>query len=257
MPGIIWGMKKQTVVDGTLASYLELNNQAKQTMVVLHGWGHESASWLGVVERLPKNFRYILIDLPGFGGTQLLPVVADVPEYAEFIQSFLKKMHINHAWFLGHSFGGQIAAYLAIHSPALVERLVLVSPAIVRTKVLKDKIKIFLFRQFGIIQRLFPRRLVEWVLRRVTATDYYNSSPAHRQILKKIVNFEQKDDVTGIESPTLILWGENDSAIAYEGKYLAEIIENARLKVLFGVGHNVHLYKPGLLANEVERYMRI
>ncbi|MCP5077676.1 MAG: alpha/beta fold hydrolase, partial [Psychromonas sp.] len=36
-------------------------------LVLLHGWGVNSAVWQPVVELLGKHFRLHLIDLPGFG----------------------------------------------------------------------------------------------------------------------------------------------------------------------------------------------
>lgn len=246
----------QIVIDGILTSYKVLNPKADQTMLVLHGWGHDLSRWVGVVQELDRRFRYVLVDLPGFGGTSHLEGVADVPEYGKFVESFIRELEVEKCWILGHSFGGQIAVYLAVVKPSMISGLVLVSPAVVRLKSLRNKVKIFIFKRFGIIKRIVPRLWVEAVLRRVTDTDYYESSDQQREILKRITSFELVYKLNKVKALTLLLWGERDTAIAYKAKEVAEKIPDCRLKVLYGEGHNVHLSNNPLLVYEINAYLR-
>jgi pimeloyl-ACP methyl ester carboxylesterase len=67
--------------------------------------------------------RVVAPDLPGYGDEPLLPGEVD---YVEHAASHL----VGPSAVVGCSFGGRIAVELAVHRPELVERLVLVAPAL-------------------------------------------------------------------------------------------------------------------------------
>ena len=46
---------------------IERNPQAKQTVLLVHGYGASSASWLPVIPTLAERYHVLAIDLPGFG----------------------------------------------------------------------------------------------------------------------------------------------------------------------------------------------
>lgn len=234
----------QTVVDGILTQYQVVNPRSSKTILFLPGWGQNGSLWLPVVNQLNPDFKYILLDLPGFGQTQLLPSPATLPDYANFVLSFMAKQKISQPAIFGHSFGGQIAAYLAIHRPRSLSALILLSPAIDRRRSLKQKAKICLYHHFSFLKSLLPPAILKRLLSLVSSTDYYNSSPTHRQVLKNIVNFDLTGQLNLINTPSFLLWGENDTEIAYSGQTIANLIPNCRLYLLHQSDHSPHLSSP-------------
>jgi pimeloyl-ACP methyl ester carboxylesterase len=168
---------------------------------------------------------------------------------------FINKLKINNPLVIGHSFGGQIVAFLAITHPHLFKQIFLISPAIIRDKSLKEKIKILLYSQFKILKLLLPKQFLVYILSFVSTSDYAHASPAHQVILKNIVNYHLKSRLKKINSPTHIIWGDRDREISYTGKMLESLIPSSRLHVLYGVGHNPHLSHPKELSTLINRYL--
>ena len=247
----------QTVVHNKLVSYQDINPQATKTIIWLHGWGHNANLWTKVVNQLPKDYRYILVDLPGFGGSQHLPQVASIPEYSEFVIALAEKLKLDTFSLYGHSFGGQIAIDLALKHPKIVNQLFLHSPAGIRSRTIQGKVKSWLFGSFSILKKIIPKYILRIIIKQVSTTDYYNSSQQHQAIMKKIVNYDLSNKLCNITQKTYIVWGDKDTAIPYAGKTMAELLPKAELYVLWECGHDPHIHKPAKLVSTLQMIMNI
>ena len=238
----------QIVVDDVLLNYEVVNPGKANTVVVVHGWGHKAEVWLTTVNLMSKDWRYVLLDLPGFGQSSFIQGAANVPEYSILIKDFLSKLKIFKPVLIGHSFGGQIGLDLALHSPNLLKKLILVSPAGVRKKTSKQKIKVFIFKKFKSVKKVLPNRLVELLLEWVSSSDYYYASEEHREILKKITSYDLSEKLDKIKVPTRIVWGDKDEIIPFMGKRMVDQMKDAELYVMYGLGHSPHIRSPKELA---------
>jgi pimeloyl-ACP methyl ester carboxylesterase len=245
----------ELVLNSQLISYQIVNPKSSKVCLILHGWGHSSSLWTSLASLLNSSYRYLIIDLPGFGNSPLLPNDPDIPQYSQIVSEFINKLKINKPVIIGHSFGGQIAAHLAITHPSLFKKIYLISPAIIRDKSPKEKIKIFLYSQFKILKLLIPKQFLTAILSFVSSSDYAHASLSHQKILKNIVNYHLKSRLKKITVPTHIIWGDRDREISYTGKMLENLIPSSRLHVLYGVGHNPHLSHPKDLSALINRYL--
>lgn len=246
----------ETIVNNKLTNYSVINANTKKYCLILHGWGHKSNMWSSFSQLLPKDYGYILLDLPGFGGSQHLETGASVPEYGQFVVDFLNKLKIKKVTIIGHSFGGQIGTYLAINKPELIEKLILVAPAVIRDKGLKQRAKNWLYGQFGFVKKILPAKVIDWIYKKVSSSDYHLASLEKREILKKINKYHLKDKLNNIVCPTLIIFGEMDREINFDGKYLAKNIEKAKLRIIYGGGHNMYLENKDELANTIGGFLK-
>lgn len=91
-------------------------------LVMLHGWGLDSAAWSPLLPRLEQSFRLALVDLPGHGRSR---GATAAPNLAGWADAVAEAAPPGSAW-LGWSLGGQVAmaAALAGHD---IPRLVLVA----------------------------------------------------------------------------------------------------------------------------------
>lgn len=238
----------QTVINGVLTNYEAVNPKAKSPVVILHGWGGNALLWLPLAKLLTDEYRYYLLDLPGFGGTRNLAGNSDVPDYAQFVKDFADKLSLKKFILVGHSFGGQIAADLAIKYPQHLKQLVLISPAIIRTRTLKIWIIIGITKVVKPLLVLLPPIVISSVLK-LFAGDYAKANDYQKSVLNNILKYNLSHKLHLIEAPTEIIWGSEDKVIPYMGKYLVENIPDARLHVIYQCGHMPHLTHPKKLAD--------
>src|SRR5450756_122385 len=83
---------------------------------------------------LRDKYRVLALDLPGFGGSSPPPAPWGTPEYAAFVERAMTSLGVTRATYIGHSFGGRIAIWLAAHVPEAVQALVLVDAAGIRPR---------------------------------------------------------------------------------------------------------------------------
>ena len=99
-------------------------------LVLHHGIGSSSASWVYQLQELGQSCRVIAWDAPGYGVSSPLDDAApSAADYATALRDFIDVLEIDHIVLVGHSLGALIAAAFARHYPERIERLVLVSPA--------------------------------------------------------------------------------------------------------------------------------
>lgn len=109
---------KREIVSIEQAVYCRVIGQGED-LVLLHGWGVNSAVWLPIIEKLSSHFRLFIVDLPGFGLSQSLP------EYSlQTITDAILEVVPNSAAWCGWSLGGLIATYAASVYPDRVSKLI-------------------------------------------------------------------------------------------------------------------------------------
>ena len=74
-----------------------------------------------------------LLDLPGFGQTDVPPTTWGVGDYAGFVLAYLERAQLDRTALIAHSFGGRISLMLAADHSARFSRMVLASGAGIRT----------------------------------------------------------------------------------------------------------------------------
>ena len=67
---------------------------AGEDLVLLHGWGTNSAIWQGVETSLAQHFRVHCIDLPGFGGSSELSTYT----LESMLEAIIKVLPDNAIW---------------------------------------------------------------------------------------------------------------------------------------------------------------
>ncbi len=101
-------------------------------LVMLHGGGPGASSWSNfgsALERFAASFRKILVDHPGFGGSDKPAVVGNYYRFAsDHVVKLLDELGIEKVHLLGNSLGGGTAMRLALSYPDRVGRLVMMGP---------------------------------------------------------------------------------------------------------------------------------
>jgi len=96
-------------------------------LLLLHGIGDSSASWVPLMPALAERYTVVAPDLLGHGESDKPRADYSVAAYANGMRDLLDVVGIEQATVVGHSLGGGVAAQLAYQYPERCERLVLVA----------------------------------------------------------------------------------------------------------------------------------
>ncbi|MDT0201602.1 4,5:9,10-diseco-3-hydroxy-5,9,17-trioxoandrosta-1(10),2-diene-4-oate hydrolase [Nocardioides sp. AE5] len=129
-------VRRSASVEGISINYYESGSTTDAggglPLVMLHGGGPGASSWSNFGSALPgfaQDFRTILIDQPGFGGSDKPPVEGNYYRHAaKYVIGLLDQLGIDRFHVLGNSLGGGTAMRLALEHPKRVGRLVLMGP---------------------------------------------------------------------------------------------------------------------------------
>jgi pimeloyl-ACP methyl ester carboxylesterase len=95
----------------------------RETLVLIHGVGMQSAAWSPQIEYFSQSMRVISVDMPGHGGSSPLPKGAQLPEYVQWLFAALTVLDTGPVNLAGHSMGALIAGGFAISFPQLTRRV--------------------------------------------------------------------------------------------------------------------------------------
>lgn len=99
-------------------------------IVLVHGFGSSTHTWMGNIDALAKNHRVYAFDMKGFGLTaKPKDGQYHMEEYTRHLLGFLDAVKLDKVILVGHSLGGSVATRFTLLHPDRVSALVLVAPA--------------------------------------------------------------------------------------------------------------------------------
>ena len=218
-------------------------------VIILHGWGCSKDTVQSITQHLSKTHRAFALDMPGFGETRPPSEVFGIEQYTQVVENFCRLMKIENPILIGHSFGGRIS--ILFSSRNQTNKVMLVDSAgIVPKRTLKYHIKV---RSYKIYKKLLPlfvgkkeaERRIEERRNRSGSADYRAAQGIMRAIFVKIVNEDLKYVMPKIKAPTLMIWGELDTATPLsDARTMEKLIKGSGVAVMKGCGHYSFLDNP-------------
>lgn len=245
---------------------------AGPVLVLLHGWGFHSGIWQPLVEHLAANFRLILVDLPGHGGSDSLSSGERLETVAEAIAAVAPA----DAFWLGWSLGGLIALQVAIRYPEQVNRLVLVAstPRFVTAPDWLDAIAPEALAELAKGLKGNPAAaLKRFVLLQLRGSERAKEV-AHRLFgqltlppdvdgewlgpgLALLRESDLRAHLPAVCCPTLIIMGERDSLVpASVGNWMISHLQKGQVCIIPRAGHAPFLSHPDLFQQALENFLR-
>lgn len=227
-------------------------------IIFVHGWGGNLYSLHSLALLSSKKHCAYLIDLPGFGSSNNPPIHWGIEGYAQLINLFIQKEIKAKTDYFGHSFGGEIGIYLAVHCPTSIDNLILCNSAFKREVKSAKLAKLFnrlSNSQFLPIRKLysFLKNIYYFLLKNQSDLAKY---PHLESNFRKIVTQDMTPIIHRIKNRTLILWGEQDTItpvmLAYE---LKSKLINSTISIIPENGHNLPLKNPKLVWNEMQKFL--
>jgi len=246
-------------------------------LVLLHGSNSDLHTWDKWVDRLKNDFRVIRYDQRGHGLTgaasdesyQLESFTADLEGVAQALD--LDKFIL-----AGNSMGGWISAGYALEYPDRLDGLVLVDASgppikndrpppigfrIARMPVIRDVARHFLPRS------IYERSLSQSVANQAVVTDdmvdrywelgrYPGNRDATMLRFRTLRHEYTTDEISALEVPTLVMWGEQDALIPLEaGQWYAQHLPDAQLVTYPEFGHLPQQENPDQSASDLRSWV--
>ena len=247
------GASKFLEIDGILVHYRDEGQG--HPLLLLHGSGSSLHTWDGWVHELSSEFRLIRLDLPGFGLTGPRPDNDYSPQrYVSLLTSLLNHLNLDTCAIAGNSFGGEIAWVYALTHPHRINKLILIDAA---GYPLESFPTAFQLARIPVLNRaltfITPRSLVAKSLLQV----YYDDNKVTEELIERHYDLTRRagnrdaliaraqslhenraQQIESIQTPTLILWGEQDLWTPVEhGRRFHRDLLNSRLIIYDEAGH--------------------
>lgn len=240
-------MEKEIELEG-LRVRMEVTGEGRP-LILMHGWGCDHTTVRSIAATAAQTHTVYNIDFPGFGGSQEPAEVWGVELYTRLIEDLVRKEGLERPVLIGHSFGGRVSILYASRNE--VDKVVLVDAAGIKPKrSLKYYLKVYSFKAGKRFWELLlgkekAQERVDRMRAKRGSSDYAGASPMMRRILSKVVNEDLIDRLPLISAPTLLIWGENDTATPLaDAKKMSQLIPGSGLVSFPGCGHYSFLDNP-------------
>jgi pimeloyl-ACP methyl ester carboxylesterase len=247
----------QIIVSDLLTAY-QRSGKGKQVLV-LHGWGDSSLSWQQLATELSKRYEVILLDLPGFGGSQAPPTAWGLSEYAAFVAAFVQKAGLKLHAVIGHSNGGAIAIRGLAAGLLQADKLILLASAGVRGDYKGRNRALRVVTKTGkLLARPLPVSLQKKLRRKVYQSVGSDMLVAEQlqATFKKIITDDVRADAAQLKLPTLLVYGSGDEQTPPRyGELFHHAIAGSVLEILPGAGHFLQLDRPAEVQKLIEDFL--
>jgi abhydrolase domain-containing protein 6 len=223
---------KTVQVDGEQLSYLDREGNG-ETIVLLHGLTGDKNNWLDFVRFIPKNYRVLVIDLPGHGdNAQDMDNSYDPVSLSRGVGRVLDKLGITRCHIAGNSLGGLVSEIYASEHPDKVITLGLFDAAYlwapksskfqqafengqnyfdVKSRSDYDRLMGFVF---------YDPPFMPWPILSVASREYINRNTINMKIVRDVTQsdyFTKKEVyhkmMARLSMPTFVLWGDKDNLL--------------------------------------------
>jgi len=241
-------------------------------VVLLHAFPLSRAMWQPQVQALQKDYRLIVPDLRGFGGTEGFAGTPSVEQMADDAAALLEKIRVTEPVVLGGlSMGGYVALAFVRKYPARLRALILADtraePDSAEARANRDTLIAFAEAHTArdVIEQMMPKmvsdetraqrpQVVEEVRRLASAQPTAAMVGALRALRERP---DSVPTLAGIAVPTLVVVGSDD-VLTPPGvaESLAARIPGARRVVIPGAGHLSNLEQPELFNDAVRSFLK-
>ena len=235
-----------------------------QPLLFLHpGEGlHPQRAWL---DELARSFRVIAPHHPGWGASSLPDWLGTVDDLAYLYLDLAQKLDLKDAVLVGNSFGGWIAAEMAVRSTARFSKVVLAAPLGIKVSGRETR---DIADMHGIAKAEYMR--LAWAEPAKGEIDFTKlpetEIAAHVRGTEALALFGWKPYMHNprlrrwihrIDKPTLLLWGDKDGIVSqgYAEAWRKEL-PDARLETIAGAGHYPQWEQPATFAEKVVAFSK-
>ncbi len=240
-----------------------LRRGAGNPLLLLHGFQHLDPR-LPIVDLLARDVELMAPSHPGFGSSSRPANFGTVYDLVHLYLAFIESLPPGPLTLMGLSFGGWLAAEVAVKAGRRIDTLILVDALGIKLsdRETPDILDVFNAHPQEVIEKSWhdPRRFApnyddmedEELVARARNWDALARYGFHPYMH----NPQLKRWLSNIKARTLVLWGASDGVVkpAYGAAY-ARLIPDARFESIAECGHHPEIEQPEVLAARVREFL--
>jgi pimeloyl-ACP methyl ester carboxylesterase len=256
-------------------AYRRFGRQGELPLVLLQHFRGNMDNWdPALTDALAAEREVILVDYPGVGASTGEPS-STIADTARHVIAFVTTLGLERIDLLGFSIGGFVAQEIALVRPTLVRRLILAATGpkgapgmhgwrediatAARGESKPENLLYIMFAHSDSSQakgREFLGRFLERRDRDAPTSDTARDAQYDAVVDWGIPDHTALQRLTGIQSPTLVLQGDNDLMIPTKLSHLiAGLIPDAQIRVYPDAAHGFLFQYPAEVAAEVNAFL--
>jgi sigma-B regulation protein RsbQ len=247
-----------------------------QPMLFAHGFGCDQNMWRYVAPRFADDFRVVLFDHVGAGGSDLSAYdpgrYATLGGYAQDVLDICRELDLRDVVFVGHSVSAMIGVLAAIEEPERFAKLVLVGPS---PRYVDDESYVGGFTDADITELLdsLESNYLGWssamapvimgnadrpeLGQELTASFCRTDPDIARRFAQVTFRSDNRADLGRVRVPTLVLQCSDDViAPKSVGEYVTASIPGSTMVLLDATGHCPNLSAPDATADAIAAFVR-
>jgi len=240
-----------------------------------HGYGCDQSMWHAVVPNFVRNYKVVLFDHVGAGGSDTSAFDTDryntLRGYALDVLDICRELDLKRITFVGHSVSAMIGALAAIIEPERFANLVMIAPSPcylndeeykggfsraeidALLNVMENDFRGWSTRMAPVIARNpdKPEVAAEF------AASLQRSDPKIAQHFARVTFLsDYREELPKLMTRTLVLQTEEDVMAGVNvGRYVQKAIADSSFVLLDATGHLPHLSAPGVVVRAIKDFL--
>ncbi len=243
---------------------MHVRGTGEKAMMFAHGFGCDQNMWRFVAPAFEDEFRTVLFDHVGAGGSDLgaydLNKYSRLAGYADDVVEIGRELDLENAVFVGHSVSSMIGVLAAERAPGMFGKLVLVGPSPryiddegykggFTAKQVKELLQFLEANHMGWSAQMAPMIMGnpdKPELGQELTKSFCRTDPEIAKAFARVTfTSDNRADLARLTVPTLVLQCIDDIIAGQEvGEFVNRTIPNSRMIVLNATGHCPNLSSP-------------
>lgn len=253
------------LANGLRLPYAETGSPTGEPVVFVHAYVESWRYFEAVLGHLPASLHGLAPTQRGHGDADAPEDGYRVEDFAADVVGFMDVLGLGSAALVASSSGGLVAQVVASIWPVRVSALVLISspahlgdtPAVgamwKEVSGLEDPLDRAFVEDF--VRSTSPASVPDDVVDVLVKESLKAPARVWRETLRGLIHTDVRADLRRITAPTLLIVGSEDELVGDDQDVLLGAIPDARLVVYDGVGHGVHLARPGRVVSDVVTFL--